>query len=89
MLKFEKSSRKRKKYSVMYNGRKIHFGDKLFTQFKDTTGLGIYSHLDNLDKKRRKNYLSRAMGIKDKNGKLTYKDKSSPNYYSIKYLWSG
>ena len=38
-------------------------------------------------KKRRDAYIKRAKGIKDKNGNLTYLDKASPNYYSVKYLW--
>jgi hypothetical protein len=40
-------------------------------------------------KKKRKAYLARAKAIKNKEGKLTYKDKTSPNYYSVKYLWKG
>ena len=65
----------------------IHFGDTRYEQFEDRTPLKLYSHLNHFDKKRRMNYLQRAKGIKDKNGNLTYLDKNSPNYYSVKYLW--
>ncbi len=36
---------------------------------------------------QRKSYLARAKGIRDKQGNLTWKDKSSPNYWSVRYLW--
>ena len=83
------SKSKNKKYSVyvIKNDKKklIHFGDSRMQQFKDK--LGHYSNLDHGDKERRKRYLARAKGIKDKNGNLTWKNKNSANYYSIKYLW--
>jgi hypothetical protein len=85
---FAKSTRKGKKYSVITpSGKKIHFGSSSMEQFRDSTGLGLYSHLDHNDKERRKRYLARAKGIKDKNGNLTWKDKESANYYSIRFLW--
>lgn len=63
---------------VMKNGKKklIHFGDASmedFTQHKDP--------------KRRKNYLARSAGIKNKEGKLTKNDKNSANYWSRKINW--
>jgi hypothetical protein len=87
MLTFKRSTRKNKKYMVFHNNRWIHFGDTRYEQFKDRTPLKLYSHLNHNDTKRRMNYLQRAKGIKDKNGNLTYLDKNSPNYYSVKYLW--
>jgi hypothetical protein len=65
--------------------KKIGFGLKGMQQYKDK--LGGYSSLDHNDKERRKRYLARAKGIKNKEGKTTWKDKNSANYYSIKYLW--
>lgn len=84
------SKAKNSKYSVYVKGNNgrlklIHFGDSRMQQYKDK--LGHYSNLDHGDKERRKRYLSRAKGIKDKNGNLTWKNKNSANYYSIKYLW--
>lgn len=77
-----KSKAKNKKYAVyvMKDGKKklINFGDSRmqdFTQHKD--------------EKRRKSYLARARGIRNKKGELTYKDKNTANYWSITTLWGG
>jgi len=87
MPEFKKSTRKDKKYMVKVSDKWIHFGNKNFQQFKDSTGLGLYTHLNHGDKERRKRYLARAKGIKDKQGNLTWKNKESSNYYSIRFLW--
>lgn len=84
---FRRSTRKHKKYMVLYNGKWVHFGDTRYEQFKDSTPLKLYTHLDHGDVKRQKNYLQRSRGIRDGNGNLTYKNKGSPNYYSVRYLW--
>lgn len=75
-----KSSNPKKKGMVYVkkdgSKRLIHFGDsnmKDFTQHKD--------------KDRRKNYLARSAGIKDKSGNLTAKNKNSANYWARKILW--
>lgn len=75
-----KSSNPKKKgmVYVMKNGSKrlIHFGDasmKDFTQHKDP--------------QRRKNYLNRSAGIKDKSGNLTKNNKNSANYWSRTVNW--
>ena len=77
-----KSKAKNKKYSVyvMKDGKKklIHFGDSRYEDFTQ-----------HKDKERRKSYLKRARGIKNKKGDLTYKDKNTANYWSIKLLWNG
>ena len=88
-----RSTPKQKKYSVYIpsNNKKgwktIHFGDRRFSQFRDK--LGYYKHLDHGDPVRRKSYLARSKGIKNKKGELTWKDKNSSNYYSVRYLWDG
>lgn len=87
MLAFKRSTRKNKKYMVLYNNNWIHFGSTLYQQFRDQTPLKLYSHLNHSDATRRLNYLRRAKGIKNRSGELTYLDKNSPNYYSVKYLW--
>lgn len=88
MPEFKESTRKNHKYMVKTPSKKwVHFGFKKMQQFRDSTGLGLYSHLDHGDSKRRKSYLARAKGIKDKNGNLTWKNPESANYYSVKYLW--
>ena len=60
------------------NKKLIHFGN---SDYEDYT--------QHKDEKRRKSYLARAKGIKNKKGELTYKDKNTKNYWSIKYLWGG
>jgi len=84
-----KSKAKGKKYSVyvIKNGKKrlINFGDSNMQQYKDKGG--VYSSKNHLDPVRRKSYLARAKGIKNKEGKLTWKDKNTANYWSVHYLW--
>ena len=87
MPTFTKSTRTGKKYSVITpSGKTVHFGDSKMGHFKDTA-LGLYSHLNHSDNTRRKSYLARAKGIKNARGQLTWKDKESANYYSVRYLW--
>ena len=91
-VKFYKSSEKNKKYKVNfdYDGKNynIHFGDKRYQHYKDTTPLKLYKKLDNLDDRRRKAFISRASGIKDINGKLTKDNPLHANYWAIRYLWT-
>lgn len=56
----------------------IHFGHKDYQDFRQ-----------HKDKKRRERYLKRAKGIRNKEGKLTWKDKNTKNYWSVHYLWDG
>ena len=85
LVKFQKSTSKFKKYDAILKHRlhknyvRVPFGDNRYEQYKDRTKLGIYSHLDHLDKKRKKLYHARHQ--KDKN--LPY----SPSYFSSTYLW--
>ena len=72
-----------KKFSVYVKNNKgekrlIHFGDSRYEDFRQ-----------HKDEKRRKSYLLRAKGIKNKSGQLTWKDKNSANYWSVKLLWNG
>ena len=72
-----KSQAKNKKYSVYVSGGKlIHFGDKRYGQYKDK--IGLFSHLDHKNDKKRKSYYSRF-------GRTT--DKYSAKYWSNKILW--
>lgn len=74
-----KSDRKHKKYvAVLNDGRKIHFGDSRYQQYKDTTALGIYSHLDHGDDRRRSLYYSR-------HGRVA--KKYTPKWFSHRFLW--
>ncbi len=84
-LRFEKSRNKQKKYDALLEHRKtgkikrIPFGMIGYAQYKDKTGLGLYSSLDHGDKARRENYRKRHSG-EDKN-------KYSSGYFSWKYMW--
>ena len=74
------SDRKNKKKMVLVKrGDKVkvvHFGQKGYQDFTQ-----------HKDKKRRKNYLTRSAGIKNKSGQLTKNDPFSPNYWARKELW--
>tara|TARA_R110001592_G_scaffold97883_1_gene279975 strand:+ start:662 stop:922 length:261 start_codon:yes stop_codon:yes gene_type:complete len=86
MMKIIKSTNKTKKYMVLRKGKKtIHFGSASNQQFFDK--LGKYRHLDHNDPIRRKSYLSRSAGIKNKAGELTKDNPAYANYWSRKYLW--
>lgn len=73
---FKTSTRKNKKYMVLYNGKWIHYGQKGYEDF-----------LDHNDKKRRMNYRTRARGITDAKGRQTYKLKTSANFWAYHTLW--
>jgi hypothetical protein len=74
----------KKKFSVFVKSnnkrgyKRVNFGDSSMEDFRQ-----------HKDPKRRASYLARAKGIKDKQGNLTYKNKESPNYWSVRYLWKG
>ena len=84
---YSKSSRKDKKLMTVVNGNKVvHFGNPKYEHFRDRTG--IWKDLDHGDPDRKERYLKRSKAIKNKKGELTWKDPESPNYHSIRILWS-
>jgi len=78
-----KSKAKGKKFSVyvLKNGKRklIHFGAKGYDDFRSGTATA----------QQRKSYLARAKKIKNKLGQLTWKDKTTANYWAVRYLWKG
>tara|TARA_A100000171_G_C2063922_1_gene111346 strand:+ start:174 stop:449 length:276 start_codon:yes stop_codon:yes gene_type:complete len=82
---YSKSTRKGKKLMTTVNNKKVHFGAADMQHWKDKTG--IWSKLDHGDKERRKSYLKRAKGIKNKKGELTYLNPESANYHAVRILW--
>jgi len=85
-----KSILKTKKYSVYVKNEEgkpklIHFGHRASQHYKDK--IGVYKSKNHMDAKRRKSYLARAKGIKNKKGELTWKDKNTVNYWLVHYLW--
>ena len=86
MIKIVTSTNKNKKYMVLRTNRPaIHFGSTTNEHYYDK--IGKYSHLDHNDPIRRKSYLSRSAGIKNKAGQLTKNNPNYANYWSRKYLW--
>lgn len=59
-----RSTRKHKKYmtDVFYNGKfhkNLHFGDIRYGQYKDSTTLKLFSHMDHNDPDRKRLFHSR------------------------------
>ena len=71
-----RSTRKFKKYAVYHNGQWIHFGDSRYEDFT------VHN-----DPERRRLYRLRASKIRDSSGDLTYKKRSSPNFWAYHLLW--
>lgn len=84
-IKFEKSHLKQKKYNAVLKNKKtdravrVPFGAKGYEQYKDSTGLGVYTKQNHGDAKRRKNYQSRHKNDNIQN--------YSPGYFSWFFLW--
>jgi hypothetical protein len=82
-LRFEKSLNPKKKYDAILEindskYKRVSFGSRNYQQFKDSTGLNLYSHLNHLDEKRRRNYYLRH--------KINYPFPSA-DYFSKRFLW--
>ena len=84
-LRFEVNDKGSQKYkAILFNTRTdnevtVKFGHKKYQQYKDSTGLGSYSHLDHNDETRRESYRKRHAKEKDA--------KYSSGYFSYYYLW--
>jgi hypothetical protein len=76
-----KSSRKGKKYSVYVKKdgktRLIHFGAAGMDDWRSGKAT----------KEQRKSFRARIKGIKRKDGSYAYKDRTSPAYWALNYLW--
>ena len=84
--KLQKSKHKFKKYDAVLINKinnkfvNIPFGDSRYEQYKDTTGLKLYSSKDHGDKIRRDAYRARhSKDIRD--------GYYSAGYFALKYLW--
>lgn len=85
-MKFIIPKKTNKKYGAINpDGTITYFGDKRYQQYHDK--IGFYSNLDHNDKQRREKYRKRVRGIKNKQGKYTYKIPFTANWYSYHYLW--
>ena len=78
-----KSTPASKKYSVYVRAdnkkgyKTVHFGARGMDDWKSGKAT----------KEQRKSFRARMMGIKRKDGTYAYKDKSSPAYWSLRFLW--
>ena len=78
-----KSTPKNKKFSVYVKAdtkkgyKTIHFGAKGMDDWRSRKAT----------KEQRKSFRARMKGIKRKDGTFAYKDKTSPAYWSLNYLW--
>tara|TARA_R110000782_G_scaffold48074_2_gene105404 strand:- start:3208 stop:3495 length:288 start_codon:yes stop_codon:yes gene_type:complete len=78
-----KSTPKTKKYSVYVKAdnkkgyKTIHFGAAGMDDHRSGTATAA----------QRKSFRARMKGIKRKDGSFAYKDKSSPAYWSLRWLW--
>ena len=57
---------------VEYNDKKIHFGS-----------INTDDYINHNDHKQREKYLNKVNKIRNKDGQLTYKLPTSPNYWSV------
>ena len=74
---FGLSRTKNKKYYVIYNGRRINFGQKGYEDFTKHKDIG-----------RQRAYWARHSKIKNKKGQRVINDKESPSYWSSRLLWT-
>ena len=71
-IRFEKSNKINKKYDAIIENKKtkklirIPFGQNEMKQYRDSTGLGLYSKYDHNDKKRRELFKKRFTTLKEK-----------------------
>lgn len=88
LVGFERSKVRGKKYDAILRNktrarkgqmRRVPFGAVGYEQYRDATGLGLYTHVNHGDPKRRRNYRTRHHGEN--------KRKFSSGYFSWKYLW--
>ena len=75
---FGPSKTKNKKYCVSYHGKRINFGAK-----------GMSDYTIHKDPERRRRYRARHRAIRNKQGQLVYKLKTSPAYWSWNLLSFG
>lgn len=98
LVKIQISKRKNKKYVATVIDKKtkktrlIHFGDKRYQQYKDSTPIKKYSNKNHNDTLRRKNYFKRHSGTPLKTKALQIEWKKSKGKFnakilSHKYLW--
>ena len=86
-IKFQKARDPKKKYEAVIEDvktrerQRVPFGSSIHDQYRDSTGLKLYSRVDHNDEKRRQNYLARHEKTRHK--------KWSASWLSSVFLWDG
>ena len=86
-IRFERSKKRGSKYDAIIEDKvtkrqqRVPFGSSIHDQYRDDTGLKLYSRLNHNDEKRRQSYLARHENTRHK--------KFSPSWYSSVFLWAG
>ena len=85
-MRFERSKITGKKYDAVIIDvitrkiQRVPFGNQNITHYKDTTGLKLYSRLDNMNERQRQLYINAY--------NQTNKKKYSSEWYSARYLYN-
>jgi hypothetical protein len=97
IIKFEKGPNNKKYTAYVKNKktkkiRKIHFGDKNYQQYRDSTPLKLYKSKNHGNRKRMNNYFSRHSGTKKRGEAIKKETRKGKGYYNAKllshiYLW--
>ena len=98
ILSIKRSGRKGKKYVAIVQDRRtrrrrsVHFGAVGYDQYKDSTGLGHFTHRDHMDRRRRRNYFSRHSAVRTKRRAIRKERRKSrrrytPKLLSHRFLW--
>lgn len=95
--KFEKGPDPKKYTAYIKNNkthkiRKIHFGDRNYQQYRDSTPLKLYKKLNHGDRKRMQRYYMRHSGTKKRGDAIEKEKRKSNGIYNAKilshiYLW--
>jgi len=89
-VKFQRSTNPKKKYDAILKNKetgrevRVRFGSANMEQYKDTTGLGLYSKKNTLDKNKRRQFRARFSATKQKQDFANY---YSSMYFSWRFLW--
>jgi hypothetical protein len=73
---FGLSNVKNKRFYIIYNNKKIHFGSSVGRTF-----------IDHYDEQKREAWRARHSKIKNKEGLYVYKIKTSPSFWAFNLLW--
>ena len=86
---FEKGSYPKKYNAILQNREtkrevKVPFGDRNLPQYKDSTGLGLYTKKNTLDKNKRRQFRARFSGLKQSQN---WNKEFTSLYFSWRFLW--